>query len=76
MKGLALPKIGARNLKTALAVTLCIGFFELIHRQYPFYACIAAVICMKDTVENSYKMGKSNEEKSNKEDCIKESWGR
>ncbi|EOU1725198.1 aromatic acid exporter family protein [Clostridium perfringens] len=59
MKGLALPKIGARNLKTALAVTLCIGFFELIHRQYPFYACIAAVICMKDTVENSYKMGKS-----------------
>lgn len=59
MKGLALPKIGARNLKTALAVTLCIGFFELIHREYPFYACIAAVICMKDTVENSYKMGKS-----------------
>lgn len=59
MKGLALPKIGARNLKTALAVTLCIGFFELIHRQYPFYACIAAVICMKDTVENSYNMGKT-----------------
>lgn len=58
MKGLTLPKIGARNLKTALAVTLCVGFFELIHRQYPFYACIAAVICMKDTVENSYKMGK------------------
>ena len=60
MKGLALPKIGARNLKTALAVTLCIGFFELIHRQYPFYACIAAVICMKDTVENSYKILRNN----------------
>lgn len=59
MKGLTLPKVGARNLKTALAVTLCIGLFELIHREYPFYACIAAVICMKDTVENSYKMGKS-----------------
>ena len=57
MKGLALPKIGARNLKTALAVTLCIGFFELIHRQYPFYACIAAVICLKDSHENTVKMG-------------------
>ena len=59
MKGLALPKIGARNLKTALAVTLCIGFFELIHRQYPFYACIASVICMKDTVESTFSMGKN-----------------
>ncbi|MGG5463206.1 FUSC family protein [Clostridium sp. B9] len=58
MKGLTLPKIGARNLKTALAVTLCIVVFELIGRPYPFYACIAAVICMKDTVESSMKIGK------------------
>ncbi len=59
MKGFTLPKIGARNLKTALAVSLCIIIFELIGRPYPFYACIAAVICMKDTVENSMSMGKS-----------------
>lgn len=58
MKDFALPKIGARNLKTALAVTLCILVFELIGRPYPFYACIAAVICMKDTVESSIKIGK------------------
>lgn len=59
MKGFTLPKIGARNLKTALAVTLCIVIFELIGRPYPFYACIAAVICMKDTVESSLSIGKN-----------------
>lgn len=59
MKKLNLPPIGARTLKTGLSVFLCILFFEIIQRPYPFYACIAAVICLKETVETSMQMGKN-----------------
>ena len=59
MNNFTLPKIGARNLKTALSVFLCVLLFELFHRPFPFYACIAAVICTRDTLENSLNMGKS-----------------
>ena len=54
-----LPKLGLRNIKTALAVMLCMIVFDLIHRDNPFFACIAAVFCMKDTVANSISMGKN-----------------
>ena len=54
-----LPKLGLRNIKTALAVTLCMIVFNLIHRDNPFFACIASVFCMKDTVSNSIHMGKN-----------------
>lgn len=53
------PKVGLRNIKTALAVTLCIVVFDVIHRENPFFACIASVFCMKDTVANSISMGKN-----------------
>lgn len=53
----SIPKIGMRNIKTALAVFLCISFFNLLERDNAFYACIAAVICMKDTYENSLSIG-------------------
>lgn len=33
--------------------------FDIIGGRNPFYACIAAVICMKDTVESSFTMGKN-----------------
>ena len=59
MTNFKLPKIGYRNLKTALAVSLCMILFELMGNDNPFYACIASVICMKDTVENTFKMGKN-----------------
>ncbi|ACD50991.1 FUSC family protein [Clostridium botulinum] len=59
MKNLKLPKIGLRNLKTALAVSLCMFIFQVFHRQDSFYACIASVVCMKDTVSNSFTMGKN-----------------
>ncbi|MGL5244326.1 MAG: FUSC family protein [Sarcina sp.] len=59
MQNLKLPKIGARNLKTALAVVLCVLLFKVSYRPYPFYACIAAVICMKDNVKSSVKIGKN-----------------
>lgn len=54
-----LQTIGARNIKTSLSVFLCIIIFELLGRSSAFFACIAAMMCMQDTVENSYKMGKN-----------------
>lgn len=54
-----LQTIGARNLKTSLSVFICIIVFELLGRSSAFFACIAAMMCMQDTVENSYKMGKN-----------------
>ena len=54
-----LPKIGLRNLKTALSVLACILFFEILQRDTPFYACIAAVICTGDSVEKSVLAGKN-----------------
>lgn len=58
MNKISLPKIGSRNLKTALSVLSCMVLFELMGRNNPLYACIAAIICMKDTVESSFQMGK------------------
>lgn len=58
MKKIDLPKIGLRNLKTALSVFLCIIIFKVFNNNFPFYACIASVICMKDTLNNSLTIGK------------------
>lgn len=52
-------KIGSRNIKTAISVFICISIFQLLNRPYPFYACIAAVICMQKSVQNSFETGKS-----------------
>ena len=52
-------RIGLRNIKTALAVAICMVIFQVIGRENAFYACIAAVICMKDTVSSSFTMGKN-----------------
>lgn len=59
IKNFQLPKIGLRNIKTALAVSLCMIVFQIINRENPFFACIAAVFCMKDTVSSSVSMGKN-----------------
>lgn len=53
MKNLELPRIGSRNLKTAISVCICLILF----RADPFYSAIASVICMQGTVENSVKSG-------------------
>ncbi|GIM27756.1 hypothetical protein CPJCM30710_04220 [Clostridium polyendosporum] len=50
-----LPQIGLRNIKTAISVFLCIVLFQALDRPYPFYACIAAVMCTKETVAITYK---------------------
>ena len=54
-----LPRIGMRNIKTALSVFLCLLIFERIQRENSFYACIAAVICMQPTLDNTFKKGLS-----------------
>ncbi|WP_055071808.1 FUSC family protein [Clostridium massiliamazoniense] len=59
MEKISLPKIGARNLKTAFAVFLCIVIFRVFGSESPFFACIAAVICMQDSYENSIVAGKN-----------------
>lgn len=51
-------KVGSRNIKTAISVFVCISIFQLLKRPYPFYACIAAVICMQKSVQNSFITGK------------------
>ena len=52
-----LPRIGARNFKTALSIFLCIIVLNLLGFESPFYACIAAVICLTDSCDTSIKMG-------------------
>lgn len=54
-----LPRIGMRNIKTALSVFLCLLIFRAIQRENSFYACIAAVICMQPTLDNTFKKGLS-----------------
>ena len=54
-----LPKIGARNLKSALSISFCIITAELFNFETPFYAAITSVICMQDSFENSIDMGKN-----------------
>lgn len=54
-----IPGIGMRNLKTALAVVICMSVYAIFGAPTPFYACIAAIICMQDTVENTVRFGLS-----------------
>lgn len=55
MKNLEIPKIGLRTIKTSLSVFLCLALLP----NEPFFACLTAVFCIQDTVENSFKMGKN-----------------
>lgn len=48
---------GMRTNKTAFAVFLCIIFWGFWNDSPPFFACIAAVITMQNSVENSIKVG-------------------
>lgn len=48
-----LPKIGLRNIKTGISVCICLILFS----KDPFFATIASVMCMQDTVEQSVKTG-------------------
>lgn len=54
-----IPKPGMRNLKTALSVLICLLIYRFLRKPYPIYACIAAIICTKDTIWNSYNASRS-----------------
>lgn len=51
--------IGMRNIKTGLAVFVCVVISRLLKLEYPFYSAIAAVIAMQSSVEGSFKAGKN-----------------
>ncbi|MBP7248242.1 MAG: HutD family protein [Negativicutes bacterium] len=54
-----MPKLGLRNIKTALSIVLCIWFYHVIDRgtNGALLATIAAVICMQDSIQKSVKEG-------------------
>ncbi len=49
-------KIGMRTVKTVVAVAICMVIM-LFFPVNAFYACIAAVICMQQTVEHTVRTG-------------------
>lgn len=69
MRRVELPTVGMRTVKTAVAVVICFLLFlpfwvrvppgghDPLKDVGPFYACIAAVICMQGTVGQSIKQG-------------------
>lgn len=66
---LTIPKVGMRVIKTAVAVMICFFIFlpfwvrtplganDPLRDVGPFYACIAAIICMQSSVEQSVRQG-------------------
>lgn len=50
-------KPGMRSIKTAISVLLCIVTLKLFNNNSPFYACIATVITMQNSMEGSIKAG-------------------
>ena len=51
-----IPKIGMRNIKTAISVLLSIIVLRYLEMD-PFFACISAVVTMQTTVDVSFKAG-------------------
>lgn len=52
-------KIGMRNIKTAISVSICVALAHVFNREYIFYAVIASVIAMQNSVADSFKTGKN-----------------
>lgn len=50
-------KIGRRNIKTAIAVFLSVLVSKAFKLEYPFFAVIAAIFSMENSIANSYKVG-------------------
>lgn len=49
--------IGMRNIKTGLAVFLCLALYNQLGRDGYFLAATSAIICMQDSVEKSVSSG-------------------
>ncbi|MBC2580228.1 aromatic acid exporter family protein [Clostridium sp. DJ247] len=54
-----LKAVGMRNIKTAIAVSICVALSYILNREYIFYAAIASVISMQGSVYDSFKAGKN-----------------
>lgn len=54
-----IPRPGLRIIKTAIAVILCILFYQYVERSGLILAAIAALICMQDSVEKSIHEGRN-----------------
>lgn len=52
-------KIGFRNIKTAIAVFLCVVISRILNLEYAFYAVIAAIMAMESTISRSFITGKN-----------------
>ena len=53
---LVFPKVGLRNIKTALAAALCALVYYFLDRS-PAFACIGAIFGMGSDMEDSRKNG-------------------
>ncbi len=54
---MTLPHIGMRMVKTGVSVLVCLLIAQLCAYPSPVFACVAAIIVTKDTIENSFKQG-------------------
>lgn len=54
-------KIGLRTLKTVLAVFVCFLIDDIRQAGVPFYAAIAAVLCVQHNRKDSFKAAKNRE---------------
>lgn len=54
-----MKKAGLRNIKTAIAVLICLVVLTLLKSDRYFYACIAAVISMQSSVYDSFVTGRN-----------------
>ena len=63
-----IPHVGLRTIKTALAVMVCVAVFLPFHMLQddpsdpwsmvgPLNACVAAIICMQSSIEDSWQQG-------------------
>ena len=52
-----MPGVGLRTVKTVASVAACLVLGYLIDGQWPVFACLAAVLTTKETVENSISDG-------------------
>lgn len=58
MKLCSLPSIGMRNIKTALAVFICVVVFAMMGPNFnPLFAAVAAVITMESNIEETVESG-------------------
>jgi len=48
---------GLRNIKTAIAVVVCLVLYRFVNREGAAFALIAAVICMQGSVDKSKQLG-------------------